>query len=154
MLENLDKIMHLHFNFNACPMHSPFRFVHLTHQNLSARASFCLNSLAKVNTQLLFYKCYTVVRFLYEGWLQILDSQLLYQRFSNGSSLAKSSLPTLFDPCSFSNYDRNVGRETVLIWLLGNLSLNSLWPFVACPGNKIDNPCPITKGRNVVIFFR
>ena len=30
--------------------------VHLTHQNLSARALFCLNSLAKVNTQLLIYK--------------------------------------------------------------------------------------------------
>ena len=45
--------MHLRFNFDACPMHSPFGFVHLTHQNLSARALFCLNSLAKVNTQLL-----------------------------------------------------------------------------------------------------
>ena len=55
MLENLDKIMHLHFNFDACPMHSPFGFVHLTHQNLSARALFCLNSLAKVHTQLLIY---------------------------------------------------------------------------------------------------
>ena len=30
MLENLDKIMHLRFNFDACPMHSPFGFVHLT----------------------------------------------------------------------------------------------------------------------------
>ena len=48
--------MHLRFNFDACPMHSPFGFVHLTHQNLSARALFCLNSLAKVNTQLLIYK--------------------------------------------------------------------------------------------------
>ena len=55
MLENLDKIMHSRFNFDACPMHSPFGFVHLTHQNLSARALFCLNSLAKVNTQLLIY---------------------------------------------------------------------------------------------------
>ena len=55
VLENLDKIMHLRFNFDACPMHSPSRFVHLTHQNLSARALFCLNSLAKVNTQLLIY---------------------------------------------------------------------------------------------------
>ena len=55
MVENLDKIMHLRFNFDACPMHSPFGFVHLTHQNLSARALFCLNSLAKVNTQLLIY---------------------------------------------------------------------------------------------------
>ena len=36
-------------------MHSPFGFVHLMHQNLSARALFCLNSLAKVNTQLLIY---------------------------------------------------------------------------------------------------
>ena len=56
MLENRDKIMHLRFNFDACPMHSPFRFVHLTHQNLSVRALFCHNSLAKVNTQLLIYK--------------------------------------------------------------------------------------------------
>ena len=53
MLENCDKIMHLRFNFDACPMHSPFGFVHLTHQNLSARAIFCHNSLAKVNTQLI-----------------------------------------------------------------------------------------------------
>ena len=30
--------MHLRFNFDACPMHSPSGFVHLTHQNLSARA--------------------------------------------------------------------------------------------------------------------
>ena len=49
--------MHLRFNFDACPMHSPSGFVHLTHQNLSARALFCLNSLAKVNTQLLIYNC-------------------------------------------------------------------------------------------------
>ena len=48
--------MYLRFNFDACPMHSPFGFVHLTHQNLSARALFCHNSLAKVNTQLLIYK--------------------------------------------------------------------------------------------------
>ena len=56
MLENCDKLMHLRFNFDACPMHSPFGFVHLMHQNLSARALFCHNSLAKVNTQLLIYK--------------------------------------------------------------------------------------------------
>ena len=47
--------MHLRFNFDACPMHSPFGFLHLTHQKFSARALFCLNSLAKVNTQLLIY---------------------------------------------------------------------------------------------------
>ena len=56
VLENCDIIMHLRFNFDACPMHSPFGFVHLTHQNLSAHALFCHNSLAKVNTQLLIYK--------------------------------------------------------------------------------------------------
>ena len=55
MLESCDKIMHLRFNVDACPMHSPFGFVHLTHQNLSARALFCHNSLPKVNTQLLIY---------------------------------------------------------------------------------------------------
>ena len=43
----------LRFNFDACPLHSPFGFVHLTHQNLSARALFCLNSLSKVNTQVI-----------------------------------------------------------------------------------------------------
>ena len=43
-------------NALACPIHSPFGFVHLTHQNLRARALFCQNSLAKVNTQLLTYK--------------------------------------------------------------------------------------------------
>ena len=58
MLENCDKIMHLRFNFDACPMHSPFGFMHLTHQNLSASALFCNNSLAKVNAQLLIYNCY------------------------------------------------------------------------------------------------
>ena len=47
--------MHLRFPFDACPMHSPFGFVHLMHQNLRARVLFCLNSLAKVNTQLLIY---------------------------------------------------------------------------------------------------
>ena len=52
------KIMHLRFNFDACPMHSPSGFVHLTHQNLRARALFCLNSLAKVNMQLLIYNSY------------------------------------------------------------------------------------------------
>ena len=61
MLENLDKIMHLRFNFDACLMHSPYGFVHLTHQNISARALFCLNSLAKVNTQLLIYNWYNTV---------------------------------------------------------------------------------------------
>ena len=62
VLENSDKIMHLRFNFDACPMHSPFGFMHLTHQNLSARALFCLNSLAKVNTHLLIYKYDWVVQ--------------------------------------------------------------------------------------------
>ena len=53
--------MHLRFNFDACPMHSPSGFVHLTHQNLSARALFCLNSLAKVNTQLLIYNSFCMI---------------------------------------------------------------------------------------------
>ena len=48
VLENLDKITHLRFNFDACPVHSP---------DLSARALFCLNSLANVNTQSLIYDC-------------------------------------------------------------------------------------------------
>ena len=48
MLENCHKIMHLRFSC-ACPMHSPFGFVHLTHQNLSVRALFCHSALAKVN---------------------------------------------------------------------------------------------------------
>ena len=64
-------------NFDACPMHSPFGFVHLTHQNLSARALFCLNSLAKVNTQLLIYnyfinvfaKNYVVVKLFFYYFL-------------------------------------------------------------------------------------
>ena len=66
MLENLDKIIHLRFNFDACPMHSPFGFVHLTHQNLSARALFCLNSLAKVNTQLLIYNSNAKTEWVFE----------------------------------------------------------------------------------------
>ena len=62
MLENCDKIMHLHFNFDACPMLSPFEFVHLTHQNLSEHALFCHNSLVKVNTQLLIYNYLIIIR--------------------------------------------------------------------------------------------
>ena len=57
MLENLDKIMRLRFDFDACPVHSPVGSMHLTHQNLSVCALFCLNSLTKVNTQLLIYNC-------------------------------------------------------------------------------------------------
>ena len=38
--------MRLRFNFDACLMHSPFEFVHLTPQN-SVRALFCHNLLAK-----------------------------------------------------------------------------------------------------------
>ena len=60
MLENCDKIMHLHFNFDAWPMHSPFGFVHLTHQNLSVHALFCHNALAEVNKQLLIYNYYLI----------------------------------------------------------------------------------------------
>ena len=60
MLKNCDQIIHLRFNFDACPMHSPFGFVHLTHQNFSTHALFCHNSLAKVNTQYLIYK-YTIL---------------------------------------------------------------------------------------------
>ena len=55
MLENSDKIMHLRFHFDACPMQLPFGLVHLTHQNLSAHALFCHDLLAKVNTHLLIY---------------------------------------------------------------------------------------------------
>ena len=51
MLKNLDKIMHLRFNLDVCPVNPPFGFVHLTHQNLSTCALFCLNSLVRVNTQ-------------------------------------------------------------------------------------------------------
>ena len=53
--------MHLRFNFYACPIHSPSGFVHLTHQNLSVRALFCLNSLAKVNTQLFIYNLHITI---------------------------------------------------------------------------------------------
>ena len=49
MLDNCGKIIHLHFNVDAYPMHSHFGFVHLMHQYLSARAFFH-NSLAKVST--------------------------------------------------------------------------------------------------------
>ena len=50
MLENYDKIMHLHLNFDTCPLHSPFGFVHLTHQNISTHALVYNNSFVKVNT--------------------------------------------------------------------------------------------------------
>ena len=82
MLGNCDKIMHLRFNFDACPVHSPFGFVHLTNQNLSVRALFCHNSLAKVNTQLLIYnylmsELYKIISNLY-----LQDMELhLYRRW-------------------------------------------------------------------------
>ena len=50
MLENFDRIKHLHFNFDVCPLLSPLGFVNLMHQNRSARALFGHNLLAKVNT--------------------------------------------------------------------------------------------------------
>ena len=59
VLENCDKIMHFRSNFDACPMHSLFGFMHLTHQNLSARALFCYNLLAKFNTQVFKYNYYS-----------------------------------------------------------------------------------------------
>ena len=79
MLENLDKIMHLCFNFDACPMHSPFGLVHLTHQNLSARALFCLNSLVKVSTQLLIYNYGTSC--FHPGLDEILQSKTVWGLF-------------------------------------------------------------------------
>ena len=54
-INNYDEIIHLHFNFDACPMHSSVGFVYLTHQNLTVCALFCHNSLATVNMQLLIY---------------------------------------------------------------------------------------------------
>ena len=50
-----EMLKHAHKMLDACPVHSPFRFVYLTLQNLSAYALLCINSLAKVNTQLLIY---------------------------------------------------------------------------------------------------
>ena len=29
MIENCDRIMHLRFSFDACPLHSPFGFMHV-----------------------------------------------------------------------------------------------------------------------------
>ena len=45
-LEFRQRIMHFCFDFDACPVYSPFGHVYLTHQNLSSCALFCLNSLA------------------------------------------------------------------------------------------------------------
>ena len=67
----------LMLQFWCLPMHSPFRFVHLTHQNLSARALFCLNSLAKVNMQLLIYKWCETNRQpdIYQGIINLVPTQ-------------------------------------------------------------------------------
>ena len=82
MLENCDKIMHLRFNFDACPVHSPFGFVHLTKQNLSVRALFCHNSLAKVNTQLLIYNYLMSELYKIISKLYLQDMELhLYRRW-------------------------------------------------------------------------
>ena len=56
--------MHLRFNFDACPMHSPFGFMHFMHQNLCVRALFSLDSLAKVNMQLLIYNYRLITAYL------------------------------------------------------------------------------------------
>ena len=50
VLENLDKIMHLRFNFDVCPMHSPFGFLHLTEASMnkiSARVNFILSKFTR-----------------------------------------------------------------------------------------------------------
>ena len=96
MLENLDKIMHLRFNFDACPMHSPFGFVHLRHQNLSARALFCLNSLAKVNTQLLIYNYMTNTQCCIFAQQNTLSNELFCGQITTNNFLAISLLFSLF----------------------------------------------------------
>ena len=63
MTEDCYKIMHLRFNFDAYPMHSPFGFMQLTHQNLARMHFFGRNLLAKVRTQLLIYKFICLVLF-------------------------------------------------------------------------------------------
>ena len=69
-------------------MHSPFGFVHLTHQNLSARTLVCRNALAKVNTQLLIYN-YTFI--FYQGIhifkTQIYNSWVIWSVFNLGKKL-------------------------------------------------------------------
>ena len=65
--------MHFRFSFDACPVHSPFGFVHLTQQNLSARALFCNNLLAKVNTQLLIYKSHSLLSLVKAKANEIID---------------------------------------------------------------------------------
>ena len=46
VFEYCDKIMHFRFDFDAYSVHLLFVSVQLKHQNLSARALFCHNSLA------------------------------------------------------------------------------------------------------------
>ena len=96
MLENLDKIMHLRFNFDACPMHSPFGFVHLTHQNLSGRALFCLNSLAKVNTHLLIY---ILLLLKSANWIE----QIMKQALTSRQLSSSDSCPVVQVQFSISN---------------------------------------------------
>ena len=48
VVENKDKVTHLRIKFDVCSVQSPFGLVHMPHQNLSACALFCINSLAKV----------------------------------------------------------------------------------------------------------
>ena len=99
--------MHLRFNFDACPMHSPFGFVHLTHQNLSARTLFCLNSLAKVNTQLLIYNKHTARMYVNPYTTEVsLEIRFLSLHTEWGSPLSYSSRfahTPPFDPCFVKN---------------------------------------------------
>ena len=118
MLDNLDKITHLRFHFDACPMHSLFGFVPSTHQNLSARALFCLNSLAKVNTLLLermrtavrhisygirHYPAHTLLSRMYGTITTLIPLYLVFQHFPiemnrlSSSTHGTSALTPVFD---------------------------------------------------------
>ena len=135
MLENLDKIMHLRFNFDACPMHSPSGFVHLTHQNLSARALFCLNSLAKVNTQLLIYKYHWGFYMMEYHW-GYAAATAQYSCHSNSCRVPSKyphSIPTCSSLSGTASYESRLPGGT------------QIWVRQGCAA-RASKPLPIFKG--------
>ena len=114
----------LRFNFDACPMHSPFGFVHLTHQNLSVRALFCHNSLEKVSTQLLIYnECIHRMSSNVSKHIGIIHWVKYYHSCNTINLLDKTMFPQ-FDYCSlmWSNFTVNLHNKVFMFYTINLLT--------------------------------
>ena len=134
--------MHLRFNFDACPMHSPFRFVHLMHQNLSALALFCQNSLAKVNMQLLIYEYICSVNDIWYSYLLQKWNFLFWEWYEILCLIVQNKLSRSNSSSSQSNYGKYLfckwhlifilpsKVDTLLFWKRHQNFLTLTWPLV------------------------